>query len=410
MYDAIIVGARCAGAATAMLLARRGRKVLVVDRERFPSDKGMSTHLLWQAGADCLRRWGLLDRLEATNCPAQRDILLDFGSLKLEGRPEPRDFGDIGAYAPRRIVLDGLLVQSAREAGATVLEGCHVRDLIRRDGRVVGLRYLDEGGAEREARSSIVIGADGVNSTVANAVEAREYDAHPKAQRTVFAYFADVDLRQIEFYSRPGAMAFAWRTNDDEVVAGFIRRVEDCDGAGTLDDRSFDAEMTAIAPGLAPRLRAARRVSRIRSGGVRGFLRVPCGPGWALVGDAGLNMDPISAQGISNALIQAEMLAEAVDTGLTGDDLDKRVKAYGAMRDSRFAPMHHFTAEMAKLDPAPPEEVSHLFVGLAQDQRDVDAYFGVFAQTVPVEEFFAPDNQARIMAKGRAAMAAMMAS
>lgn len=407
MYDAIIVGARCAGAATAMLLARRGRRALVVDRERFPSDKGMSTHLLWHAGADRLRDWGLLERLEATNCPAQRDFLLDLGALKLTGRPEIRQFGDIGAYAPRRIVLDGVLVDAAREAGATLLEGRHVRDLIRRDGRVIGLRYLDENGAEQEVLAPIVIGADGMNSTVAKAAGAREYNTRPKAQRTVFAYFADVDLPRIEFHASPGAMAFAWRTNDDEVVAGYIRRAEDCDGAGTPDDRAFHAEMTEIAPELAPRIRAARRVSPVRAGGVRSFMREAGGSGWALVGDAGLNMDPISAQGISNALIQAEMLAEAVDVGLASDDLDGSVSAYGAARDARFGPLYGFTAEMAKLDPEQPEEMGHLFVGLAQDQRDIDAYFGVFAQTVPVEEFFAPQNQARIMATGRAAMAAM---
>jgi hypothetical protein len=134
-YDVIVVGARCAGSPTAMLLARRGHKVLVVDRARFPSDT-VSTHLLHPPGVAALARWGLLERLEATGCPPIAIYAFDFGPFTISGSPGT-DQAPV-AYGPRRTVLDKLLVDAAAEAGAEVREGFTVTELVLEDGRVVG--------------------------------------------------------------------------------------------------------------------------------------------------------------------------------------------------------------------------------------------------------------------------------
>src|SRR6266508_2386219 len=142
-YDAIVVGARCAGSPTAMLLARKGYKVLVVDRARFPSDT-ISTHLVHPPGVAALRRWGLLDRLAATGCPPIDTYSFDFGPFTIEGAPGTDE--EPVAYGPRRTVLDKLLVGAAAEAGAEVQEGFTVEDVVIEDGRVTGVRGHSKGG------------------------------------------------------------------------------------------------------------------------------------------------------------------------------------------------------------------------------------------------------------------------
>src|SRR6187551_533976 len=100
MYDAIVIGARCSGAPTAMLLARQGHRVLLVDRSTFPSDI-MSTHYIHNTGVACLQHWGLLDQLRETGCPPIAELCLDLGDFRLIGSPPPAD-GVAEGYAARR--------------------------------------------------------------------------------------------------------------------------------------------------------------------------------------------------------------------------------------------------------------------------------------------------------------------
>ena len=119
-YDAIVVGGRCAGAPTAMLLARRGYRVLVVDRARFPSDT-LSTHVIHAPGVAALDRWGLLDTVVATGCPPIEHYSFDFGPIVIDGTTRPVE-GHTAAYAPRRTVLDAILTNAAAASGAIVRE------------------------------------------------------------------------------------------------------------------------------------------------------------------------------------------------------------------------------------------------------------------------------------------------
>ena len=396
-FDVIVVGARCAGSATAMLLARRGHRVLVLDRNECPSDLKASTHLVWHGGVACLKRWGLLERLRATGCPPMKKIILDMGELALAGFAPPA--GDVDeAYAPRRYVLDALLLDVAREAGAALRTRCTVDAPILDGGRVRGVRYRDAAGARHEAHATIVVGADGFNSVVARAVDAAVRDEHPQLQGMIWAYFRDLPLDGIEFYSRPARMIYAWYTNDGLTLAGICFRDEDYGRAAKDPEASIAAELQALAPELAARVRAAHRETSWQGGATPGVCRAPSGPGWALVGDAGLTMDPITAAGITNAFRDAELLSAAIDAGLSGrEPVDEAVARFEAQRAPGSLPLFAFSRDMAKLDP-PPQAMIDLFMSLPGNQPDTDAYFGVFAQTVPVTQFFAPDNVARIVA------------
>ncbi|MDN5852307.1 MAG: FAD-dependent monooxygenase, partial [Actinomycetia bacterium] len=188
-YDAIVVGARCAGSPVAMLLARMGQRVLLVDRDTFPSDT-ISTHLLHAPGVAALARWGLLDRLVDTGCPPITNYSYDFGPFTVSGSPRPTCDGVGVAYGPRRTVLDKILLDAASEAGAEVRTNCSVQDLIIEDGRVVGIRAHDSAGAAEtfEERSDLVIGADGRNSVVARAVGAQQSGVRPALAVSYYAY------------------------------------------------------------------------------------------------------------------------------------------------------------------------------------------------------------------------------
>ena len=208
MFDAIIVGARAAGSPTAMLLARKGHRVLVVDRATFPSDT-LSTHYIHQPGVARLRRWGLLDRLIATGCPPSRQLVFDVGPFALIGAPLPSD-GVAEGYAPRRTVLDSLLLEAAAEAGAEIRTGFPVDELVVEDGAVVGIRSGDV-----VERAGVVIGADGRNSFIARAVQAPEYDTRPGIACAYYTYWAGVEGGDVELYPREGHMVMGGaRTND----------------------------------------------------------------------------------------------------------------------------------------------------------------------------------------------------
>ena len=175
MYDVIVIGARCAGSALALMLARGGLKVLAVDRTPFPSDT-MSGHYIHPAGVACLRRLGLLGRLEALGAPAQDTVTVDFGPVALTGRPAPAADGTTTGYAPRRYLFDPMLAAAAVEAGAELWEGVTFLAPLVEGGRVVGSRPSTRSGRSVDVRARLVVGADGKRSHFAAAVGAETYD------------------------------------------------------------------------------------------------------------------------------------------------------------------------------------------------------------------------------------------
>jgi len=395
MYDAIVIGSRCAGAPTAMLLARRGRRVLVVDRATFPSDV-LSGHTIQAAGTARLARWGLLDRIRATGAPFLDRIRFDFGPVVLEGTPAPVD-GTSDAICIRRTVCDTLLTDAAAEAGAEVRQGFTVKALLWEDGRVVGIRGRDATGRTVEERAAIVIGADGVNSFVARSVEAPTYAVQPTETINVYSYWRGVDLHDIELYARPDRFFVALPTNDDLVMVAQIVPGHEAERYRGRIEAAF-AETIAEVPHLADRLNGGQRVERFRWAPVgAGFFRQAGGPGWALVGDAGYHKDPITAQGMADAFRDADLLAEAVDRGLEGD-LVAELEGYQQARDAAAMPIYEFTCGLAELAPPPPE-MQALIGAVAGNPAQIARFLGLIAGSVAIPDFFHPDSLGQIMAE-----------
>ncbi|MET0902246.1 MAG: NAD(P)/FAD-dependent oxidoreductase [Acidimicrobiales bacterium] len=395
MYDAIVIGSRCAGAPTAMLLARAGRRVLIVDRATFPSDV-LSGHTIQPAGVARLQRWGLLDKVRATGVPFTSTVRFDFGPVVLEGEPVPVD-GIREAVTIRRTIFDTLLTAEAADAGAEVRQGFTVQELLWKEDRVVGIRGRDATGATVEERAHIVIGADGARSFVARQVGASTYNEVPATTVNVYSYFRGLDLDAIELYVRPGRFFVATPTNDG---LAFVNQTVPAHEAGRYRGRMADAfaETMAEIPHLADRLADSERVERFRwAPPGDGFFRIPSGPGWALVGDAGYHLDPITAQGMLDAFRDAELLAGAVDRGLSGS-LSHEMLGYQRARDTAAMPMYEHTAHLANVEVPPPAEVQTLIGMLAGNAHQTSRFLGLIAGSVPIPEFFSPESLAAIEA------------
>jgi flavin-dependent dehydrogenase len=394
-YDAIVVGARCAGSPTAMLLARNGYKVLVVDRATFPSDT-LSTHILHPPGAAALQRWGLLDRLVATGCPPIDTYTFDFGPFTLAGAPGTDD--SPVAYCPRRTVLDKLLVDAASEAGAEVREEFTVEDVVIEDGRVVGIRGHGKGGETVTELADVVVGPDGRYSLVAKAVGPEQYNERPQILCGYYTYWSGLPIDgTFEVYVRPGRGWAAAPTHDGLtlVVAGWPFGEHD---ANKDDVEGNYLKMFEQAPEFAERIRAAKREARFAGTAVENFFRKPFGPGWALVGDAGYNKDFITAQGISDAFRDAELCATALDDSFSGDrSFDVAMDEYQATRDEHVLPMFEFTCQLATLEPPPPE-LQQLLGAVHGNQEAMDAFARVNAGVTSPAEFFSGENVGRIFA------------
>lgn len=386
-YDAIVVGARCAGSPTAMLLARAGHRVLVVDRATFPSDT-LSTHLVHPPGVGALRRWGLLDRLTATGCPPIHTYAFDFGSLIIAGGPGTAD--EPVAYGPRRIVLDKLLVDAAAEAGAEVRERFAVSEIVFDDsGRAAGIRGHESGGPVVTERARVVVGADGLHSVVARAVEARRYNEKPRLMVGYYSYYSGLDMEGVfRAHSRPYRAFGAWPTNDGLTLVGgcwpfaefaAVKRDVDAHYLGNFD----------LAPAFAERVRAARREARLVGTALPNFFRTPFGPGWALVGDAGYCKDFFTAQGISDAFLAAEWCAQALDDALSGRrPYAAAMAGYQAVRDAHALPVYEFTADTATLDP-PSAQFKRLLADIDGNVRAMNAFTQVNSGVLPMGAFMA---------------------
>ncbi len=388
-YDAIVVGARCGGAPTAMLLARKGYRVLLVDRASFPSDT-MSTLVIQAPGVAALKRWGLLDAVVATGCPPLGTYTFDFGPIVLSGTPHAHD-GISHAYAPRRTVLDKILVDAAADAGAEVRECFTFDDVITEEGVVVGIRGRSEMGTPVAERARMVIGADGWNSRVARAVGAEQYRQKPVLENAFYTFWSGLPVDEFLTMLRGDRAVAAIPTND-----GLTLVLAGCPYAHASMFRA-DVERNYFeaidrVPEFADRLRAATREERFVGGGVPNFFRKPFGPGWALVGDAGYTKDPVTAQGISDAFRSAELCVAALDEAFDGRrPYDEAMSDYQHRRDSAAVPIYDFTTELAKLEPPPPE-MQQLLAAMYGNQAAMDAFVSVIAGTLSPAAFFDPDH------------------
>jgi 2-polyprenyl-6-methoxyphenol hydroxylase-like FAD-dependent oxidoreductase len=396
-YDVIVVGARCAGSPTAMLLARKGYRVLVVDKATFPSDT-LSTHMIHTPGVLALRRWGLLDRVVATGCPPVDTYTIDFGAFTIEGSPAVD--GAPASYAPRRTVLDALLADAAREAGVEVREGFTVEDVVIQEGRVTGIRGHGRDGRTVTEHARVVVGADGRRSLVAEVVRPEQYHERPPLLAGYYAYFSGLPMDgRFETYVMPNRGAALWPTNDGltMVIAGWPYAEF---AANKKDLEGNYLKTLSMAPALSERVKAARRETRFAGTAVPNYFRRPYGPGWALVGDAGYNRDFITAQGIQDAFRDAELCTTALDQALSGRRrFDEAMAEYQSRRDSHVLAMYEFTCELATLEPPPPE-LQQLLAATAGNPEASEAFIRVNAGAMSPADFFDPANVERILSPG----------
>jgi 2-polyprenyl-6-methoxyphenol hydroxylase-like FAD-dependent oxidoreductase len=281
-----------------------------------------------------------------------------------------------------------LLVEAARAAGAEVRENFVVEQIVRDGGRVTGIRGFERGSPPVTERAHLVVGADGKHSRVAEAVGARRYRERAARSFACYTYWSGVPLSGGELYQRPGRAVAAFPTNDGLVmVYAAAPMAEFADFRADVD--THYRKTLDLCGDLGDRVRDGVRAERFRATpDLPNLFRVPCGPGWALVGDAGVVMDPVTAQGITNAFRDAELLADAVATGISGGParLDRALSAYWRRRDDAVRPMYDLTVRLAGLEPLRRIE-RHVLASIADRPDEVDRFLGTFGGVIPVREY-----------------------
>lgn len=389
MYDAIVIGARCAGAATAMLLARAGARVLLVDRGE-PWSEVPRGHFIHRHGPARLARWGLLDRVLATGCPPVTRSTMDYGDFALTGGELAVDGVPMG-LGPRRSRLDAVLADAAVEAGAELRTRFAVSSLAWDGDRVTGVRGRHHGGLEVLETASLVIGADGRNSLVAAQAGAAERDVVPPISCWYFSYWSGVADDALEITVRDRRATFAFPTNDG-LYALFVAWPAEELPRVRADIEGSVRDVVARVPALADRMAGATREERFRGATqLPNFLRDCAGPGWALVGDAGCHKDPFLALGICDALRDAELLAAAIGRGALHE--------YQAERDAATRPGYEQNLVAARLEPPAPEH-ARLRTALRGNPAETTWFFLAVEGMVDPAPFFAESHLRELIRQG----------
>ena len=340
--DVVVVGGRCAGAPTAVLLARAGLSVRLLERSAHLGDV-VSGHLIKPAGVARLRRWNVLDAVLATGCPRLGDRVLWLG-----GQPQHAPAPEPGTapIAPRRTVLDPILLTAAAQAGAEVEMGVSVYGLLRQGGRVTG---VTTSAGERRAR--LVIGTDGRNSRIARLAGAKTYHDHPPVTFGYYTYWRGCPVADVHAWLEPGRFFGIFPVGGGLALA-FVQGPRGEYPAFRRDPLAAYVSELRSRPALATLLADAVIAERLRgTAALPTFFRTPSGPGWALAGDAGHHKDPLIARGIADAFRDADLLASAVVADWRGD-LDAALAQYGRQRDQCAIPLSDANLGIARLDMA----------------------------------------------------------
>lgn len=364
-YDVLIVGSRVAGASLALLLGERGHRVLMVDRDTFPSDT-LSTHFMARNGVVALERLGVLADVEAAGFRRITRSRTWIEDCLFEGPAGPP-----GAYslAPRRDVLDATLIRHAVERGGVEFqERTHAEGLIEEHGRVVGAVLRTSGGASRRVRARWVIGADGKYSKVAEWVKAERYESVPALRPGYYGYyhgFTPLPETTVELIFAHNQVGFVFPMRPDEYCLALESQPEDYEAFRANPRAALEQRFRAL-PGMAARMEGAQLEGKVRgTRGTENVLRQPYGPGWALTGDAGYLRDPITGTGIADTLTQSFLLAGALDSALRGADWETAMHVFQRERDAAMLPGYRWTIASLQLRDAPPESLAWVRGALA---------------------------------------------
>lgn len=348
-YDVIIVGARCAGATLATYLAKEGLHVLMVDKDKFPSDQVLSTHTIHPPGIDILDEIGIGDEIRSV-CPSSHVIRLSKNGATIDLKFR----NNRAEYCPRRIRLDGLLQNAAISAGVELLEGTRVIDLVEEDGRVVGVKLQGKG--NQSLRSRLIVGADGRNSTVAKLANAEEYLGYDAPRAFYWGYWDTPDAWHdktqypFDLYvgNNFGDMKTIFQTDNDQLLIGCLPPTEEVQSwkANPLEKLTNELLEDPLTKPLVQ--------GKEPDGPVRGtvreryFFRQGTGPGWVLVGDAGHHKEFCIGDGITEALLQAKSLVKAI-----AENSDQALEKWWRERDVEALPLYFFGQDEGALG-APP--------------------------------------------------------
>lgn len=350
MYDVAIVGARCAGAATAMLLARRGYRVLLLDRARFPQDT-LSTLFIHMRGVALLERWGVREAVLGTGCPQLTEMSFAAPGVRIEGPVTPQ--GTVNAVcAPRRYALDAVLAEAAVRAGAEFRQRVSVNGLCLEDGVVTAVRHtVRNGRGEVVERARLVIGADGRHSTVARLAGAPYERRDGKLTRARYTYWSGIAGEAVRLFVAPGAGAAALPTQDGLTLVNVQDPVGTPGGAREDRQRGYLRLLERASPELRQLVAGGRQEERLYScSDLPNFFRRPWGPGWVLVGDAAYHKDPIGAQGIADAFEQAALLDDCLADGIADAERTRAgLRAYAAELVRRFTGPYEENLRYARL-------------------------------------------------------------
>jgi flavin-dependent dehydrogenase len=407
MFDAIVVGGRCAGAPTAMLLAQKGYRVLLVDRATFPSEV-VSTHFLWPHGASYLNRWGLLTKvLQVT--PAHTVVHLVHEGIALSGsvplpllrqyfqRLHGDDAGVVQQYCSvRRSILDQILIDAAGAAGVEVLQGFAVEGLLMDGERVVGIRGRTRSGAAVEEHARVVVGADGRSSFLARALKLPKYDERRKCTFAYWSYFSGLGLPAAHIHRR-GRLGIAMvPTNHGQHMTLVFGPSEWGHAFRANLATNFQRVLDFVNPELGEQVRARGRREERFYGTLdqSAYLRPLLGPGWVLVGDAACGKDQCTATGMTHAFRDAELAAAALGAGLSagGEVEEALTRLYQQRRRSQSAAAYYdYVCTLAEMRPPRHDELQ-LYVSLRSNQEETDRLIATFADVAPVADFFQASN------------------
>lgn len=394
--DVLVVGARCAGAPAAMRLAQMGHKVLLLDRAEFPSGTH-STHYIHQAGIIQLEEWGLLDEVRTCGAPEIKHMEYRNQGMNLYGWADPVAGVD-SIYNPRRRVLDEILVKAAVAAGVELVTGFTVTGLTAAsDGAVGGVEGAFADGTRKSFSARMVIGADGAYSTIAKLVGAEKYNVRPASGFTYWNYFQGLDWEMTQHKTGMNKRWYgAWPTNDGTMIAVILTN-DQHEEFRKDPEGNFMKVIDEIEPEKGQQVREMAvpegRLHRMKY--AENFYRESSGHGWALIGDAGYHKDPITGWGMTDAFLQAEGLALAVNAGLSGEaPMKEATDKFVATRDEMTGPMYDYTTTVATME-LPPYFRS-IIKACSRSQEWTNKMLGVVAGVVDGGEVFEPENLERL--------------
>ncbi|MEO0444081.1 MAG: NAD(P)/FAD-dependent oxidoreductase [Pseudomonadota bacterium] len=375
MYDLIIIGARVSGSSTALLSAKAGLKVLLIDRHKFPSDT-LSTNYIHQPGCLRLKRWGVLDKIIASGTPAIPTTRFQADDIVIKGGIS-KDYEQINAYAPRRYVLDSIMAEAAKEAGVELRENCSLLDIKWEDGRCSGVKLRNADKKITTESAALIVGADGMRSTVARLVGSKITHQDPLLTCAYYSFWEGLKP-DYELYEGKNSWVGAVPTTGSVLVATYFPQND----FNRVRKSAMAWHMNAIettAPNLFKRLKSAKQSERLwGTGDQQNFFRQATGPGWALVGDAGHHKDSITARGITDALVQSELLVSRVKNNIHDQPkLNESLQHFAKDRDMLMMPGYKGTLAVAKLE-AQNERIS-LLRSVADNTSTHGIYFDVIA-------------------------------